>query len=84
MADVRLDVRLDASHRQKLEAIAAVHGQPLSAAVRDLIDRAYQEVRRGQKLQAVRQIAEANIEAVPRPDVLAKELDDTYTLPDLY
>ena len=79
----RLDIRLDAGHRHKLEALAAESGKPLSTVVRELIDRAYHETRRAQKLEAVRQIATANIEAVPQPDVLARELDEAYALPDL-
>ena len=40
----RLDVRLDAEHRRRLEEVAQERGMPISEVVRCLIDVAYEDI----------------------------------------
>jgi predicted DNA-binding protein len=79
----RLEVRLDSEHRRRLMEIASVRGKPISDIVRDLIDTAYDEVDRAKRLRAAEELGKLEIEDVPEPDVLARQLDGTYELPDL-
>jgi hypothetical protein len=80
----RLEVRLDAEHRRKLTEITARRGAPISVIVRDMIDQAYEEVAREERLRAAREIAQFEIEDVPDPDELSRQLDSTHDLPDLH
>jgi hypothetical protein len=80
----RLEVRLDAEHRRKLAEITARRGAPVSVVVRDMIDQAYEDVTREERLRAAREMAQFEIEEVPDPDELSRQLDSTHDLPDLY
>jgi hypothetical protein len=83
MATERLDVRLDHEHRRRLEAVAAARGVPLSIVVREMIDRAYEEIQREERLRAAKIIGALAVEVVPDPETLAKQIASTYDLPDL-
>jgi len=77
----RLEVRLDAEHRRKLAEITARRGAPVSVVVRDMIDQAYEEVTREERLRAARELGQMEIEDVPDPDELSRQLDRTYDSP---
>ena len=78
MTTERLEVRLGAEHRRKLDELAKARGRPVSAVIREAIDRAYDEIRLERRLQLVRDIGELNIEDVPDPETLSKQLDEAH------
>lgn len=80
----RLEVRLDPEHRRRLLEIAQCEGRPVSETVRRLIDEAYKEVDRERRMKAALAIGEMQIEDVPDPDELSRQLEETYDLGDLY
>jgi len=67
-----------------LSKITETRGTPVSEVVRSLIERAYEEIGREERRRAVERIASANVEHVPDPDELSRQLDQTYDLPNLY
>lgn len=79
----RLEVRLDAEHRVKLAKLAAARRVPVSKLVRIIIDEAYEGTLREERLRAASRIGELEIEAVPEPDILSRQLEATYDLPNL-
>ncbi len=78
MATERLEVRLDEERRRKLAELARERGLAISQAVRTMIDEAYEDVTRERRLRAARELAAMTIEEMPEPDVLARELEETY------
>lgn len=84
MVAERLEVRLDPERRRRLAVIAAGQGKPASEVVRQMIDRAYQEDLREQRMRAALELGQLEVEEVPDPEVLSRQLDDAYELPDLY
>jgi hypothetical protein len=74
----RYEIRLDEERRKKLGYLAERRGSPASDAIRDLIDRAYEEEMLEYRLELVRQIGEANIEDVPNPEELSRQLAEAY------
>ena len=71
----RLDVRLDAERRQRLEELAAVQGAPISEVVRRLIDDAYEDVQRTRRKQAIERLIGLKVEVPQDPDVQSRELE---------
>ncbi len=71
----RLDVRLDAERRQRLEKIAEEWGAPISEVVRRLIDDAYEEIARERRVEAVRRLASLEVEDPPDGAALSRELE---------
>ena len=84
MVAERLEVRLDAEYRRKLGAVAAARGARISAVVRELIDRAYDEIQRADRMRAALALGSLEIEDVPDPDTLREQLAATYDTPDLH
>jgi hypothetical protein len=80
----RLEVRLDSEHRRRLTEIAASRRIPVSEVVRQMIDETYQAIDRAERLRAAQDLISLQIEDVPDPDVLSRQLDETHELPDLY
>ena len=78
MATDRLDVRLDPEHRRKLSEMAAEQGAPVSETVRRLIDRAYEETLGARRKRAAQMLAEMEIEDVPDPVTLSRQLEGVY------
>ena len=74
----RLDVRLEAEHRRRLEALAQERGLPISDVVRCLIDGAYEEILRDRRQRAVDILTGLNLEDPPDPDVLSRELGEAH------
>lgn len=74
----RLEVRLDAERRRKLAAIAAARRAPVSDLVRELIDRAYEETTRAERLRAAEELGQMEVEDVPDPDTLSRQLGSAH------
>jgi hypothetical protein len=75
MAVERLDVRLDLERRRKLRELAAEHRIPVSETVRRLIDRAYEESLGVRRKRAARELAGLQIEDVPDPETVNRQLE---------
>lgn len=71
----RLDVRLDAEQRRRLEELAEAREAPISYVVRRLIDDAYEEVLRERRRQAVERLVKLEVEDPPDPATLSRELE---------
>ena len=71
----RLDVRLNAEQRWRLEELAEAREAPISDVVRRLIDDAYEEVLRERRRQAVERIVKLEVEDPPDPATLSRELE---------
>jgi len=84
MAAERYEIRLDPERRRKLSYLAEQREVPVSETVRQIIDEAYEEAMVEYRLGLVRHIAEAEIEDVPDPEELSRQLDATYDIPDPY
>ena len=84
MVTQRYEMRLDEERRRKLDYLADKRGSAASDTMRHLIDQAYEDEMREYRLALVRHIAEANIEDVPDPEELSRQLDATYDIPDPY
>jgi hypothetical protein len=74
----RLEIRLDAERRRRLEELAESRQTSISDLVRELLDRGYEEWLRSQRLAAVQRMADLSIEDVPDPKILKQQLNETY------
>ena len=80
----RLDVRLEAEHRRRLEELAQEKGMPISDVVRFLIDGAYEEIMRERRREAAERLIGLNVEDPPDPDILSRELEAAHEPGGLY
>ena len=71
----RLDVRLDAERRRRLEELVEERGVPISEVVRHLIDGAYEDILRTRRKEAIERLIGLNVEDPPDPDTLSRELE---------
>ena len=71
----RLDVRLDAERRQRLEELAHERGVPISEVVRCLIDGAYEDIMRARRKQAVERLIALDVADPPDPKSLSSDLE---------
>lgn len=78
MTTERLDVRLDPDRRRKLQELAEHQGDTVSGLVRRLIDAAYEETLRQRRLRAADQLGRLEIEEVPSPETLNRQLEDAH------
>lgn len=78
MTTERLDVRLDQEGRRKLRELAEEQGAPVSEIVRRLIDRAYEETLRARRRRAAQELGRLEIEDVPDPETLSRQLESTH------
>ena len=83
MVTERLEVRLDRERRRKLSELAQGRGVPVSEAVRQMIDEAYKEALRERRIRAARELARLEVEDVPAPATLSRQLEGTYEPADL-
>ena len=74
----RLDVRLDAERRRRLEELVEERGVPISDVVRCLIDDAYEDIVRVRRKQAIERLIALNVEDPPDPETLSRELEATH------
>lgn len=78
MATERLEVRLDKDRRRKLAEIAAARGARVSDVVRQLIDQAYEEALRSDRLRAAQELGRLTVEEVSDAETLSRQLEGTY------
>jgi len=75
----RVEVRLDRETRGKLEEVAAARGSSVSELVRSLIERSHEEeVAGAARLAAAERIGRMEVEAVPEPAELKRQLSETH------
>ena len=74
----RLDVRLDAEIRRRLEVVVAERGVPIPEVVRNLIDDAYEDVMLRRRLNAVERLVALGVEDPPDAATLFRELEDAH------
>ena len=74
----RLDVRLDAERRRRLEELVQDRGVPISEVVRRLIDDAYEGVVRERRRQAVGRLIRLEVEDPPDAATLSRELESAH------
>ncbi len=80
----RLEVRLDSQHGGRLAAIVAERGRTASEVIRELIDKGYEQMHRARRRKAADRIAGFQVEDVPEPKELSRQLEATHAIPDLY
>ena len=80
----RLEIRLDEEHRRRLKIIAEEQDTPVSETVRRLIDNAYEDALKERRRRAVERLVTLELEDVPDPKTLNRQLDGTHDLGDLY
>ena len=71
----RLDIRLDAERRRRLEELVEERGEPISAIVRCLIDDAYEGIMQERRRQAVRRLTQLEVDDPPDANTLSRELE---------
>ncbi len=79
----RLDVRLDQERRRKLRELAAEQGAPVSEMVRRLIDMAYEDTLNARRKRAAQELGRLELEDVPDPATLCRQLEAAYESGDL-
>ena len=80
----RLDVRLDAERRRRLEEIVARRGAPISEVVRRLIDDAYEGVMWERRREAVGRLLKLEVEDPPDAATLSRALEAAHAPDGLY
>jgi len=78
MATERLDVRLDQERRRKLWELAAEQDAPVSKTIRRLIDKAYEDTLGARRRRAAQKLGQLEIEDVPDPATLNRQLEGAY------
>ena len=74
----RLDVRLGAEHRRRLEELVGKRGVPISEVVRCLIDDAYEDIIQERRRSAVGRLTRLDVEDVPDAATLSRELEEAH------
>ena len=74
----RLDVRLGAEHRRRLEELVGKRGVPISEVVRCLIDDAYEDIIQERRRSAVGRLTRLELEDVPDAATLSRELEEAH------
>ena len=71
----RFEVRLDKACRERLDELAESKGITAAEVVRQLIDKAYEEVLREHRLRAAEELIAMNAEVPPDPAELSRLLE---------
>ena len=74
----KLDLRLDAERRRRLEVVVEERDVPISEVVRNLIDAAYEDVMRKRRKSAVERLVGLEAEDPPDAATLSRELEDAH------
>lgn len=82
-ATERLDVRLDREHRRKLEEAARSRGLTVSEMVRRMIEQAYEQELRTERRRAAEELSGLEVEEVPDPETLSRQLEGAHEPPGL-
>ncbi len=83
MPTERLDVRIDRERRRKLSELAAERKTPVSEVVRQIIDEAYADSLRARRIRAAQELARLEVEEVPDPETLSRQLEGAYDVSGL-
>jgi len=78
MATKRLEMRIDDERLARLECVAKEKGQTVSETARQLMDRGYEEWMKWRRKEAVKRISEMEIEEVPDPEELNRQLAEAH------
>jgi hypothetical protein len=81
MVTGRIDIRIDEDRKRKLEEIMIRRGLSRSSAIRQAIDHLYEEDLSAGRRAAVEAIAKMEIEDLPEPEELSRQLASTYDSP---
>ena len=84
MVTDRLEVRLDEERRKKLDKLVEWQDASISEIIRGMIDRQYEDAMRQRRIDAARRLGEMEVEDVPDPDELNRQLGQTYDIGDLH
>jgi hypothetical protein len=84
MVTKRLEMRIEEDRLARLERVAKEEGESISEIARRFMDRGYEDWMKERRKEAVRRMSELQIEDVPDPEELSRQLDATHDLPDLY
>jgi Arc/MetJ-type ribon-helix-helix transcriptional regulator len=79
----RVEIRLDEEHQRKISELKAEYGSA-SEVIRRGIDAVYEEARVKRGKAIVRRMAEANLEEMPDPEELKRQIESAYDVPDPY
>ena len=71
-------MRLDDERKERLDMLVETAGAPTSDVVRRLIDEAWEAMMLERRLAAVERLAALEVEDVPDPDILSRQLEKTY------
>lgn len=74
----RLEVRLEDEQQARLRRVAEARGRTSSEVVRELIDQAYEELDRAERVAAARRLGEMNIGYWETPEDLEAEIETMY------
>lgn len=74
----RLEVRLEPELHERLRYIAEERNESMSNVIRELIDRAYEELDRARRLRAVEELSKMNLFDVGEPEDLEREIETMY------
>lgn len=78
MTTERLAVRIESQQKKKLAEMAEREGRSVSDVVRRLIDEALESDRREYLLGLIDEMGKLNIEDVPEPEELSRQLAEKY------
>ena len=70
----RFEVRLDRDCRERLDELAGSRGVTAAEIVRQLIDEAYEDILREQRVRAAEELIAMNAETTPDPEELSRLL----------
>ena len=80
MVTKRFEMRLDAGFFRQIERVAEAEGESVSEIARRFMGHGYEEWMKWRRKEAVRRISELEIEDVPDPEELNRQLDSTYDI----
>lgn len=81
MTTERIEVRLDPEQRRRLAELAEEESASISELVRRMIDEKFEARMRERRMAAVERLVSREIEDVPDPDELSRQLADKYPAP---
>lgn len=78
MVTKRLEMRIDTERLARLERVAREEGESVSEIARRFMDRGYEEWMKWRRMEAVRRISQMEIEDVPDPEELSRQLAEAH------
>ncbi len=78
MTRARLEVRLADEDREKLDALVATRGKPVSTVIRDLIGAAFEADVEAHRRAAAIRLINLRGEPMPEPEVVKRQIESMY------